>query len=132
MAAEATTVEAPFDVAALLAKFNSRETHATGTVVIHHGKVKRPGKQVPEFTDVLLEPLVPDPGAALLEVARQVELEHGLHQIMIVHRIGVTGSGDDVLWVAVSAATRGKSFAGCAAAVDLVKEEHVIRLVERA
>jgi molybdopterin synthase catalytic subunit len=131
MRAKAKTTGKPFDTAALYREFTADVTSASGTMVIHHGRVKRPGKQIPDFKDVLLEPLVEAPGAALLEIAETILKSHGLHQAMVVHRLGVIGAGDDVLWAAVSAKSRSEAFKGCEALVDAVKEERVIRLVER-
>ena len=131
MSVKAFLSEKPFDISGLTAGFNESETHATGTIVMHHGKVKRPGKQIPDFKDVLLEAIVDDPEKLLLAIGEKALEEHGLNQALIVHRVGVIGAGDDVLFAAVSASTRVKAFAGCAAIVDAIKEEHAIRLVER-
>lgn len=45
-----------FDHLELYRSFLERETDSTGTVVLHHGLVKRPGKQIPNFTGVELKP----------------------------------------------------------------------------
>ena len=54
------TTKQPFDHLKLYREFLKRETDATGTVVLHHGRIKRPGKHVPEFSTVELKPLVGD------------------------------------------------------------------------
>ncbi len=121
----------PFDFASCYVAFQQRETDATGTVVIHHGKVKYPGKQIAEFRHVVLSPLIVDPDAALAEVGRQAANQCDLHQVFIAHRLGIVGRGDDVLLVIASAATRKQAFAGCAWIVDEIKREDIIQLTER-
>ncbi len=126
----ARVTEEAFDLPALCRQFNARETTATGTVVIHHGKIKYPGKKVPDFGSVLLEPLVPDPAADLARVGADAGRCLPLEQVFILHRLGRGGAGDDVLLVMVSAATRKAAFAACAGIVDEIKTEKIIRLVE--
>ncbi|MBI5440623.1 MAG: hypothetical protein HY900_05345 [Deltaproteobacteria bacterium] len=48
------------DVLELYQAFLDREDERSGTVVLHHGRVKRPGKQVPDFRSVELQPVGPD------------------------------------------------------------------------
>jgi molybdopterin synthase catalytic subunit len=126
-----STTDQPFDFASCYFAFQQRETDATGTVVIHHGKVKYPGKQVAAFRHVVLSPMIVDPDAALAEVGRQAAMEYDLLQVFIMHRLGVIGRGDDVLLVMASAATRKQAFAGCAWIVDEIKRENIIQLIER-
>ncbi|HDJ28872.1 MAG TPA: molybdenum cofactor biosynthesis protein MoaE [Proteobacteria bacterium] len=128
---EAYTTEQPFEFASCYHAFQQQETDATGTVVIHHGKVKYPGKQVVAFSHVVLSPLIADPDAALTEVGRKAANQCDLHQVFIAHRLGVVGRGDDVLLVIASAATRKQAFAGCAWIVDEIKRENIIQLIER-
>lgn len=129
---KASTTTQPFEFASCYHTFQQQETEATGTVVIHHGKVKYPGKQVAAFRHVDLLPRTEDPDAALAEVGRQVAMQWNLHQVFIIHRLGVVDRGDDVLLVMVSAATRKQAFAGCARIVDEIKKENIIQLIERS
>ena len=127
----AATTGQPVDVAGRYHEFLQRETEATGTIVMHHGRIKYPGKQVAAFRRVVLSPLVADPGSALAEIGRQAAARHHLHQVATIHRLGVVDRGDDVLLVVVSAATRKQAFAGCALIVDEIKKEKIISLVEQ-
>jgi hypothetical protein len=36
-------------------KFEQKETHLTGSIIIHRGKVKSPGRKVVNLSSVLLE-----------------------------------------------------------------------------
>ncbi len=125
------TTDQPIDAVGSYREFLRRETEATGTIVMHHGRVKYPGKQVAAFRRVDLSPLVVDPDVALVETGHQAALQYHLHQVSIIHRLGVVGRGDDILLVVVSAATRKRAFAGCAFIVDEIKKEQIISLVEQ-
>ncbi len=130
MGITAITTEEAFDVARFMDRFNQGEELSTGTVVMHHGKVKRPGKVVQNFSRVLLEPVAPAPEDVMQQIGQNVLGELDLNQVFIVHRVGEIQAGDDVLFVAVSGVTRDVAFAGCAAIVDAIKEEKALRLVE--
>jgi molybdopterin synthase catalytic subunit len=120
-----------FDHLKLYSEFLERETDATGTIVLHHGRVKRPGKQVPEFSSVELKPLVDDVDDRLAAIARSAKEKYKLNQALIVHRLGTIGACDSVLLAIVSGKTRDISFAACSWIVDEVKKEEFIQLIER-
>ena len=126
----AFTAHDPIDHLALYQKFLDAEDDRSGTVVLHHGRVKRPGKQVPAFSRVQLNSLVDDPDAALAELARNAQDHFGLHQVLLVHRLGTVAARDTVLLAIVSSATRDRSFDACRHLVDEVKQEEFISLVE--
>ncbi len=120
----------PIDHLALYQQFLDAEDDRSGTVVLHHGRVKRPGKQVPEFSRVQLRSLVDDPDAALAQLARNAQERFSLHQVLLVHRLGTIAAQDTVLLAIVSSATRDLSFDACRHLVDEVKKEEFISLVE--
>lgn len=120
-----------FDHLDLYRAFLERETDNTGTVVLHHGRVKRPGKQVPDFTTVELKPLVANPDERLAALARQAEEQFHLNQVLVVHRLGTIGACDSVLLAIVSGKTRDRCFQACSWIVDEIKREEFIELIER-
>ncbi len=126
----AYATEQPFDHLELYSAFLERETDATGTVVLHHGRVKRPGKQVPNFSSVELKPLSADVDSRLATIARQAEERFKLNQVLIVHRLGIIGACDSVLLAVVSGKTRDRCFEACSWIVDEVKKEEFIQLIE--
>ncbi len=126
----AFATEQPFDHLKLYHEFLERETNATGTIVLHHGRVKRPGKQVPEFSTVELKPLVDDVDDRLAAIARSAKEKHKLNQVLVVHRLGTIGACDSVLLAIVSGKTRDICFAACSWIVDEVKKEEFIQLIE--
>ncbi len=124
--------EQPFDHLELYRDFLERETDCSGTVVLHHGRVKRPGKQVPDFSKVELKLLAPDADRKLQVLAQKVKELYGLNQVLIVHRLGIVGPCDTVLLAIVSGVTRDRCFAACSFLVDEVKKEELIQLIEHA
>jgi molybdopterin synthase catalytic subunit len=126
----AYATEQPFDHLELYRAFLEKETDCSGTVVLHHGRVKRPGKQVPDFSHVELKLLMPDANRKLEALAQRVKEIYCLNQVLIVHRLGIVGACDTVLLAIVSGATRDRCFAACSFLVDEVKKEELIQLIE--
>ncbi len=126
----AYSTKEPFDHLELYRTFLEREADKSGTVVLHHGRVKRPGKQVPGFSVVELKPLVTDVDARLTALAEAAEEKFALNQVLIVHRLGTIGAADSVLLAIVSGKTRDRCFAACSWIVDEIKREEFIELIE--
>ena len=120
----------PFKVGEIYAQFIEKETDATGTVVIHHGRVKYPGKVLPDFRVVSLDALVGDVCEGLRTIAVDAAWNFLLHRIFIMHRLGTVERGSDVLLVICSAATRRCAFDACSWIVDEIKKERLIALHE--
>jgi molybdopterin synthase catalytic subunit len=120
----------PFDHLELYRGFLERESDASGTVVLHHGRVKRPGKVVPDFSSVELKQLVSDVDERLAALAGAAERKFQLNQVLVIHRTGVIGACDSVLLAIVSGRTRDRCFAACSWIVDEIKREEFIELIE--
>lgn len=127
----AYATEKPIDHVALYASFLEHEDDTSGTVVLHHGRVKRPGKQVPEFSNVELRALVADVDEKLSNLGRLAQERFNLNQVLIVHRIGLLEAGDSVLMAIASGTTRDRCFEACRWIVDEIKKEEYIELIER-
>lgn len=126
----AYATEQPFDHLKLYRQFLERENDCSGTVVLHHGRVKRPGKQVPDFSSVELKALTTDLDDKLYRLAADTKLKYDLNQVLLVHRLGRIGACDSVLLAIVSGKTRDRCFAACSFLVDEVKKEELIELIE--
>ena len=126
----AYTTETQFDHLELYRTFLEREGDSIGTVVLHHGRVKRPGKQVPDFSSVELKVLTTDVDARLSELAGEAKQKFDLNQVLLVHRLGRIGASDSVLLAIVSGVTRDRCFDACSFVVDEVKKEALIELIE--
>jgi molybdopterin synthase catalytic subunit len=66
----------------------------------------------------------------LREIAEAEAERHGLCAVAVEHRTGTVPLGEPSVIVAVSAAHRGKAFAGARAVIDRVKAEAPIWKVE--
>lgn len=120
-----------FNCLELYDAFLKTETDLTGTIVMHHGRVKRPGKQVANFSYVDLKPLTTDGDARLLALAQKAAEQFQLNQVLVVHRLGRINACDTVLFAVVSGATRDRCFAACSWIVDEIKREEFIELIEQ-
>ena len=119
-----------FVVDEIYAQFAASEGNATGTMVMHHGRVKYPGKVLPNFRIISLNALVDDVCAGLRNIALDASWKFLLHRIYILHRLGEVERGGDVLLVICSAASRSDAFKACAWIVDEIKKEQLIALHE--
>ncbi|MBI5017907.1 MAG: molybdenum cofactor biosynthesis protein MoaE [Deltaproteobacteria bacterium] len=121
----------PFDPPQLYGDFLLREDDRSGTVVLHHGRVKRPGEQVPAFRWVELEPRVADVDTRLTDLAQAAQERYRLQSVLLIHRLGRVEAGGTVLLAIVSGSTRDRCFDACRFLVDEVKKEEVVGLTER-
>ena len=121
------TVPEPVD---LYRTFLEKEGDRSGTILLHHGRVKRPGKQVADFRWVELRPLLPDVDVRLADLARAAKGRYELNHVLLVHRLGRVVAGDLLLLAIVAGDTRDRCFDGCRYLVDEVKREEIIQLVE--
>jgi len=119
-----------FAVADIYAQFAADESDAVGTMVMHHGRVKYPGKVLPDFRLVSLDALVDDVCEGLRTIAIDASWRFLLRRIYILHRLGEVERGGDVLLVICSAVTRVDAFKACAWIVDEIKKEQLIALRE--
>ncbi len=119
-----------FAVANIYAQFVAGESDAIGTMVMHHGRVKYPGKVLADFKLVSLDALVDDVCEGLRTIAIDASWKFLLQRIYILHRLGEVERGGDVLLVICSAVTRGDAFNACAWIVDEIKKEQLIVLRE--
>jgi molybdopterin synthase catalytic subunit len=115
----------------ILASYRRNEDASAGTVVVHAGRVKLPGKVVEKMTHVSLESLLENPADELRRIGEQAAARFAVNRIQIHHRIGRASPGDDLLVVLVSSNVRGPAFEACAWVVDKIKREKIIKLVER-
>ena len=114
----------------ILESYYRNEDSSTGTVVIHAGRVKLPGKVKPDMTHVVLEPMVDDPADGLRRIGNQAENRFPVNRVQIHHRHGKARPGENLLVVIVSTGKRGPAFDACRWVVDEIKKEEIIRLIE--
>jgi molybdopterin synthase catalytic subunit len=110
--------------------FLEREDDRSGTVLLHHGRVKRPGKQVPDFGWLELKARTSEVDAHFVTLGETAKHEFRLRQVLLVHRLGRVEAGDTVLVALVSGETRDRCFDACRFLVDEVKREEIVELIE--
>ena len=132
MVIEAQISRQNFDFPSIMHKFEQKETHLTGSIIIHRGKVKSPGRKVVNLSSVLLEErLEGETQKELYAVGVRAGEKFHLQQVYINHRLGEAVPGDDILLVIVSAVDRVSAFSAAQWIVDEVKKEKIIVLKER-
>ncbi|MGA1876116.1 MAG: molybdenum cofactor biosynthesis protein MoaE [bacterium] len=125
------TAEHNFDLVSILKKFEERETTRTGSIIIHRGKVKSPGKKIADLSHIMLEKkLAGSIHEELSEIGRRAGRNYKVNQVYINHRLGRAQPGEDILLVIVSAPDRGNAFAATQWIVDEIKKEKIITLTE--
>ena len=127
---EVAVATEPFSVGEIYSQFIEKESEATGTIVMHHGRVKYPGKVRPDFRVVNLDAQVDNICEGLRALAVDAAWNFFLHRISILHRLGTVERGGDVLLVICSSATRRDAFDACSWIVDEIKKERLIALRE--
>lgn len=109
--------EAPFDPGALLTRFSSgrRETGAVATFT-GLARAEAGGTSVleleayPGFTEAEIE-----------RIAEQARTRFGLHDLMILHRVGRIEPGEPIVFVATAAGHRRAAFEACDYLMDYLK-----------
>ena len=121
-----------FDLGLILNEFEKKETPLTGSVIIHKGKVKSPGKNVLDLSHILLQKKTPEGNIQdeLSKIGEGAGKKFHLQQIYINHRLGRAHPGEDILLVIVSASDRLNAFSAVQWVVDEIKKEKIITLTE--
>lgn len=127
---EAKTWKGKIPLHEILDSYNETEDPATGTVVVHAGRVKLPGKVKAGMSHVVLEPVTDDPVEGLRYTGEQAMKQFPINRVQIHHLLGKASPGENLLVVLTSATRRGPAFDACRWIVDEIKKEGIIQLVE--
>ena len=112
-----TLSEQPFDPGALLSQF-TRDRTETGAVATFTGIAR-----AEQGSTAILE-LEAYPGFTEAEIGRiagQARERFGLHDLMILHRVGRIAPGEPIVFVATAAAHRRAAFEACDFLMDYLK-----------
>ncbi|MCB4203754.1 molybdenum cofactor biosynthesis protein MoaE [Deferribacterales bacterium Es71-Z0220] len=103
---------------------------STGTILIHHGKAKYPGKYIENYTEINL--FLKDEKAleVLREESEKIYKEYNLNKLFVIHRIGKIKKNDSILFLACEAKDRIGAFDGVRALLEFIKAENLIGLEE--
>jgi len=121
-----------FDLGSIVNEFKKKETPLTGSIIIHEGKVKSPGKNVSNLSHIILQMKKTEGNIQdeLSRIGERAGKKFHLQQIYINHRLGQAQPGDDILLVIVSASDRFNAFSSAQWIVDEIKKEKIITLTE--
>ncbi|MBZ4643754.1 MAG: moaE [Deferribacteraceae bacterium] len=111
--------------------FYANLNDSTGTILVHHGKAKYPGKYVKDYYEIEL--YIKDSNALeklKAESERIFEL-YNLNKLFVIHRIGKIKKNDSILFLACEAKDRESAFAGVRDLLEFIKSENLIGLEER-
>ncbi|UOD35053.1 molybdenum cofactor biosynthesis protein MoaE [Deferribacteraceae bacterium V6Fe1] len=103
---------------------------STGTILIHHGKAKYPGKYVKDYTEISL--FIKDEKAleALKAESEKIYRQYNLNKLYVIHRIGKIKKNDSILFLACEAKDRNSAFDGVRELLEFIKAENLIGLEE--
>jgi len=103
---------------------------STGTILIHHGKAKYPGKYLGNYTEINL--FLKDEKAleVLKAESEKIYKEYNLNKLFVIHRIGKIKKNDSILFLACEAKDRVSAFDGVRELLEFIKAENLIGLEE--
>ena len=121
-----------FGLGPIVNEFEKKETTLTGSLIIHKGKVKSPGKNILNLSHILLQMKKTEGNIRdeLFKIGERAGHKFHLQQIYINHRLGQAQPGEDILLVIVSASDRINAFSAAQWIVDEIKKEKIITLTE--
>ncbi len=114
----------------LYEQFYQSVDDSTGTIIIHHGKAKYPGKYVKHYSAIELFRKVSDADKILLEKGEEILNSYNLNYLMAVHNIGMIKKNDPILFLAVEAKDRVSGFNGIREMLEFIKAEEILGLRE--
>ncbi len=112
-------------------KFYSKLADSTGTILIHHGVAKYPGKYVREYNSIKL--YLKDENALdkLNEYAKVMFEKYNLNKLFIIHQLGTISKNETILFLAVEAKNRTTAFDSLFKILEEIKSEKLIGLIEQ-
>lgn len=103
---------------------------STGTILIHHGKAKYPGKYVKNYTEIRLF-LKDEKALEILKAeSEKIYIHYNLNKLYVIHRIGKIKKNDSILFLACEAKDRNSAFDGVRNLLEFIKAENLIGLEE--
>jgi len=103
---------------------------STGTILIHHGKAKYPGKYVKDYTEIRLF-LKDEKALEILKAeSEKIYIHYNLNKLYVIHRVGKIKKNDSILFLACEAKDRNSAFDGVRNLLEFIKAENLIGLEE--
>ncbi len=124
------TLTEGLDHISLYESFHESPDDSTGTILIHHGKAKYPGKKVAAYSKINLFQVQPDAEEILAAKAVEIAEKFGLNRLVGVHNLGVIRKNDSILFLAVEGKDRVSAFSGMREFLEAIKDESLLGLTE--
>ncbi|KAA0257347.1 molybdenum cofactor biosynthesis protein MoaE [Deferribacter autotrophicus] len=123
-------VEEKINIQSLYDEFYNELNDSTGTILIHHGKAKYPGKHKKDYSKIRL--FIKDEQAyeKIYEFTEHTFQEYNLNKIFVYHQIGTIDKNDTILFLAVEAKDRDSAFNAVRKILEFIKAETLIGLEE--
>lgn len=116
------------DVNIMLNNFYAELNDSTGTILIHHGKAKYPGKYIKDYKKIEI---------AMLENEENIKNrllsiigKYNINKIYITHRVGTIYKNDTILFIGVEAVERNSGFDCVRELLEYMKQDSIFSLVE--
>jgi len=122
--------ENKIDVAKLYYEFYTSVSDSTGTILIHHGKAKYPGKYKPDYTKIKLTIIDNEALNKINDYTHKIYDRFDLNKLFIVHQVGIIEKNDTILFLAAEAKDRSSAFDAIREILEFIKAETLIKLEE--
>ncbi|MGA1845711.1 molybdenum cofactor biosynthesis protein MoaE [Deferribacter abyssi] len=123
-------IQDKINIQSLYDEFYNKLNDSTGTILIHHGKAKYPGKYKKNYSKIKL--YIKDEKAyeKIYEFTEHVSKKYNLNKIFVYHQIGTIDKNDTILFLAVEAKDRNSAFNAVRTILEFIKSETLIGLEE--
>ncbi len=118
------------DCSKLYRDFYEELSDSTGTILIHHGKAKYPGKYVKNYSKIRLFEKSPDALKLIREETEKIFGSYSLNKIFVIHNMGIIKKNDPILFLAVESVDREKAFKAVREILEFIKSETLLGLEE--
>jgi molybdopterin synthase catalytic subunit len=123
-------LEENLDYKKLYDEFYESLSDSTGTILVHHGKAKFPGKYVANYSKIKLFKKNENAEAILEAKAQEIFKKYNLNKLLAVHSIGYINRNDSILFLAVEAKDRVTAFDSVRELLEFIKSETLLGLEE--
>ena len=103
---------------------------STGTILIHHGKAKYPGKSVKNYRFINLSLIDDAAEEKINSLANELLLRYNLNKVFVVHRLGKIKKNDTILFIGVEAKERSSAFDAVRNLLEYIKTGNLFKLEE--
>lgn len=120
--------EKPININDTINSFYTALSDSTGTIVIHHGKAKYPGKHIKNYKKIEIKML--DNEDNIKEKLFSIASKYNINKIHITHRIGTIYKNDTILFIGVEAVERNDGFNCVREVLEYMKQDNTFSLIE--